>query len=273
LNLPNKSLINNTTEKLKTQNSEFLVDKNYNQFDIQQLSYELVKEYSHLRIDKDESFMRRMLFDVFKRQTKEERMNKLIDRNIKKIDENERVKTFNRLIEDANRRLEAQEKLEEMKIQLDDNLINSNNKKYKHEEWEEIYEDRFLKYKNEKEKKIDEKINLKNINKKQLEDEIVENLKSKTKRLPQNVINQSVNRMYEEAQRRKLKLDERRKKNIVNMDNMENSQEFGEEISEGEAKDLIKDKHDALPSQFKKFGKAQKYNFQVTFFYLLFSLI
>ena len=32
-------------------------------------------------------------------------------------------------------------------------------KKYKFEEWEEIYEDRFLRFKNEKERKIDEKLN------------------------------------------------------------------------------------------------------------------
>jgi hypothetical protein len=84
--------------------------------------------------------MRRMLFDIFKRQTKELRLNKLIEKNKKKINESEKIKTFNRLIEDANRRIEAQDQLEEMKNQVQINIPNI--KKYKDEEWEEIYEDR-----------------------------------------------------------------------------------------------------------------------------------
>jgi len=83
--------------------------------------------------------MRRMLFDIFKRQTKEERLNKLIEKNKVKISEGERIKTFNRLIEDANRRIEAQDQLENLKNQIQKN---SSFKKYKEEEWDEIYEER-----------------------------------------------------------------------------------------------------------------------------------
>lgn len=88
--------------------------------------------------------MRRMLFDIFKRQTKEERLNKLIEKNKVKISESERVKTFNRLIEDANRRIEAQDQIEEMKMQLMKNQ--GNLKKYKNDEWEEIYEERLFNF-------------------------------------------------------------------------------------------------------------------------------
>lgn len=84
--------------------------------------------------------MRRMLFDIFKRQTKEERLDKLVEKNKVKINEHERIKTFNRLIEDANRRIEAQDQMEDMRIKLE--KTNTNNKKYKFEEWEEIYNDR-----------------------------------------------------------------------------------------------------------------------------------
>ncbi len=94
-----------------------------------------------MKIDKDEDFMRRMLFDIFKRQTKDERINKLIEKNKVKITEEERIKTFNRLIEDANRRIEAQDQLEDLKNQIN-KTNNTNSKKYKDEEWEEIYEDR-----------------------------------------------------------------------------------------------------------------------------------
>lgn len=99
-----------------------------------------MKEYAHLKIDKDEEFMRRMLFDIFKRQTKNERIEKLIEKNKIKIDENERIKAFNRLIEDANRRIEAQDQMEEMRYKLDH--LNNNSKKYKFEDWEDIYQDR-----------------------------------------------------------------------------------------------------------------------------------
>ena len=45
-----------------------------------------------------------MEFDVYKRQIKEKEIDKLIEENKIKIEEKERNKTFNRLIEDANRR-------------------------------------------------------------------------------------------------------------------------------------------------------------------------
>lgn len=104
------------------------------------MSYDLVKEYSHLKIDKDEEFMKRMLFDIFKRQTKEERLDKIIEKNKVKIDENDRIKAFNRLIEDANRRLEAQEKIEDLKVKL--NKGAEDEKNYTSKDWEEIYQQR-----------------------------------------------------------------------------------------------------------------------------------
>ena len=94
-----------------------------------------------MKIDKDEDFMRRMLFDIFKRQTKEQRLNKLIEKNKVKINESERIKTFNRLIEDANRRIEAQDQMEELKNQIQQNQ--GNVKKYKLDEWDDIYEERY----------------------------------------------------------------------------------------------------------------------------------
>ena len=101
-----------------------------------------MKEYAHLKIDKDEDFMRRMLFDIFKRQTKDERLDKLVEKNKVKINEHERIKTFNRLIEDANRRIEAQDQMEENRMKLERTKVND--KKYKFEEWEEIYNDRYF---------------------------------------------------------------------------------------------------------------------------------
>lgn len=231
-------------EKTKTLMTSYPGEKNFQVYDIQQLSYDLVKEYSHLKIDKDETFMRRMLFDVFKRQTKEERMNKLIDKNKIRIDENERIKTFNRLIEDANRRLEAQERIEKMKDNLDNNTTLTN-KKYKSEEWEEIYDERFLKYKLDREKKNLEKTKEKVIKDKEEEDRIVEN--TKAKKVPSHVINSIAKRMYEEAERRKLKLEEIRRKG-----GLEEEQEI-----------LNTKDRDDTPSRYKKYKSTQKYKFQV----------
>lgn len=100
----------------------------------------MVKEYSHLKIDKNEEFMKRMLFDIFKRQTKGERLEKILEKNKVKLNENDRIKTFNRLIEDANRRIEAQEKIDDLKAKLQKG--NEDEKNYSSKEWEEIYQQR-----------------------------------------------------------------------------------------------------------------------------------
>lgn len=114
--------------------------KHFENYDLTHLNYDLVKEYSHLQIDKDEEFMKRMLFDIFKRHTKEERLEKILEKNKIKLDENDRIKAFNRLIEDANRRLEAQDKIEELKVKLNKGVEDEKN--YSSKEWEEIYQQR-----------------------------------------------------------------------------------------------------------------------------------
>lgn len=114
--------------------------KHYENYDLTNLNYDLVKEYSHLKIDKNEEFMKRMLFDIFKRQTKGERLEKILEKNKVKLNENDRIKTFNRLIEDANRRIEAQEKIDDLKAKLQKG--NEDEKNYSSKEWEEIYQQR-----------------------------------------------------------------------------------------------------------------------------------
>ncbi len=84
--------------------------------------------------------MKRMLFDIFKRQTKDDRLEKILVKNKVKMDENNRIRTFNRLIEDANRRLEAQENIEDLKMQLDKGPEDEKN--YSTKDWEDIYQQR-----------------------------------------------------------------------------------------------------------------------------------
>ena len=84
--------------------------------------------------------MERMYFDIFKRQSKDKRINYMIYEHKKKVDELSRIKTFNRLIDDANRRFvqkHNQEKIDDEIEEMNQNI--KSNKKYKKEEWEEIY--------------------------------------------------------------------------------------------------------------------------------------
>jgi hypothetical protein len=208
---------NFTTGKIKSNNSKAKYqNKNYEKFDLKSLEYELIKEYVHTKIPLKESFMQRMLFDVFKRQTKDKRLKNVIEKNKLKLSEFERVQAFNRLIEDANRRLEACEKLDTMKTNLatDGSVRRSCNYK----EWKSIYEERFSSYKKSKEEILQKKIIQKEKEMKDEEDKIIDELNSKIKKAPQNYVNKLVQRLYEDAERRKIVLEEKEKQ--IDTDNM-----------------------------------------------------
>ena len=116
------------------------IDEKYEQFDVQQMVYYYNKEYHHLKLTNQSDFMARMLFDVFKRQSKDKRIENMVKEKKKKIDETKRVKTFNRLIEDANRRLEKKNHQEKYDEDVDEmNRYIKSHKKYNPDEWNEIY--------------------------------------------------------------------------------------------------------------------------------------
>ena len=208
----NKANSLNVSKALTTANPENSIYKN---FDIQNLTYSLMKDYSQLRISKEESFMERMKFDIYKRQIKEERINKLIEQNKMKIDEEDRIKAFNRLIEDANRRIEAQDNLEAMKHKIEEDLITKPVKKYKEEEWKDIYNERFKKFQEDITHKNEERIKQKREEERIKEDKEVE--LCKVKKAPKNVIEKSSKRLYEESIKRRLKAEAKLSK--VNYDN------------------------------------------------------
>ena len=85
--------------------------------------------------------MKRMLLDTFIRQSKAERLKNMIEKTKVKMDESERIKAFNRLIEDANRRMEAVDNMENMRKNLDNK---SSLKKYSTQDWNSIYDQRFI---------------------------------------------------------------------------------------------------------------------------------
>ena len=178
--------------------------ENYN---LEQMRYDLQKDYSYLHINKDEKFLNRMQFDIYKRQSREDRINKIVEQNKVKIDEDERIRAFNRLISDANRRIEAQENMEKIKNKLEEDISTGNQKKYTDEEWKEIYNKRFKNFMDNMNKKREENIKI-NLMKK-IKDENEEIKLCNIKKASQEHIDKEAQRMYDEAKKRKIKMEEK----------------------------------------------------------------
>ena len=203
---------NNQTTKANKKNKtqkNFYLNKfeNYND---ELKRYYFNKEYSNFHINIEENFMERMQFDIYKRQIKEERLNDLVEQNKVKIDEDQKIKTFNRLIEDANRRLKAQTNMNELQNQLNDDLISATNfyKRYNGDEWDEIYKKRFKKYLEKVNKKKEENKKIYDEEKKKKEQEII-NLCPCKKASIKHILEAS-QKMYDEAKKRKLKKSEKK---------------------------------------------------------------
>ena len=210
-NINNKNKNNNSitlsrVSKAKTTLTNYDNSK-YENYNLEKMRYDFLKKYSYIHVDKDENFLNRMKFDIFKRQSKEEKINALVEQNKAKIDEDERVSTFNRLISDANRRIEAQDNLENMKNKLSEDIINTDKKKYNYEVWNEIYNKRFKNYAENCNKKKEEEYKKKEILRKKEEIDEINLCKSKKK--PQKLIDEASKRMYDEAKRRKIKMNEK----------------------------------------------------------------
>ena len=205
-NIKNSNTNISRISKAKTTIPNFDNSK-FNNYNIQQMRYDFLKDYSYLHINKDEEFLQRMQFDIYKRQFREDRINKLVDQNKVKLDEDERIKAFNRLIEDANRRLEAQENMENMKNKLEEDITAGPQKKYTEKEWKEIYNKRFKNYVDNINKKKEE--NKKFYMEEKINNENAEIKLCPTKKASQKHIDEQAQRMYDEAKKRKIKMDEK----------------------------------------------------------------
>ena len=202
----NNSITLSRVSKAKTSLSNFDNSK-YENYNLEQMRYNFLKEYSNIHLDKSENFLKRMKFDICKRQMKEYKINELIEQNKVRMDEEGRIEAFNRLISDANRRLEAQENLENMKNKLSEDLINNEKKKYSDEIWNEIYKKRFKTYEENVNKKKEDLIKKKQ--NKKLKEEIDTINLCKSKKKPQKLIDEASKRMYDEAIRRKIKMNDK----------------------------------------------------------------
>ena len=179
-NTNNNSITLSRVSKAKTALSYYNNSK-FENYNLEKMRYNFVKDYSYIHVDKTENFMKRMQFDIHKRQLKEDRINALIEQNKVKIDEDERISAFNRLISDANRRLEAQENMENMKNKLSEDIINNEKKKYSNEVWNEIYNKRFKSYEENINKKKKEELKKKENKRKKQETEEINLYKRKKK--------------------------------------------------------------------------------------------
>ena len=201
----NNNINNNSKVRATLPNYD---NSKFDKYNIQQIYYNIQKDYSYLHINKDEHFLNRMQFDIYKRQLKEDRVNKLVEINKIKIDEDEKIKVFNRLIKDANRRLEAKENSEKaQKNPGNDTEDVASGKKYNEKEWKEIYNKRFKNYEENINKKREENKKNNLIQKINKENEQIS--LCHTKKASKKYIEESVQRMYDEAKKRKIKMNEK----------------------------------------------------------------
>ena len=217
--LKNKDNNSNESENL---NKYIIINKNISEEE--ELRMNFLKNYSKLRPNINEKFLKRMEFDINNRNIKERKMNEFINKTKLKMKEENKIKSFNRLIEDANRRIEAKKNIilfNEQKIKVEEDNININNiydknKKYNKEEWKEIYKKRFGNYLDNKNKRIKEKIIEKEINEKKKEDYFI-NL-NKSKKEPEKNIIKYCKKMYNNYMLKKAKILNK-KNNLENFKN------------------------------------------------------
>jgi len=156
---------------------------------------ELLK--SDNKANKESHFLDRMLFDLFKRQTKEAKLNTISDKNKPKKNETTIVKTFNRLIDDANRRLEASYNLELIKNIIDTSKSKNKRKKVTENDWNSYYSQSVKSFTENKQKKITEMKEEKEKALKLKEDSLLK--ERKTKKASEKEIDRIFNRMYEKS--------------------------------------------------------------------------
>ena len=246
-NNKNRRYSNINDEKINFDKSKF------EKYDIEQMRYGLIKDYSFVHPEKDENFLERMQFDFFKRKNKETKINEFVEKNKNKykLNEAERKKAFNRLMEDANRRIiMKQEIIENEKYLTDYRDISDNEKKYNPEEWDKIYKKRFKEYEDIKKRKIDIQRQNEKI-KKMLKEEEEINM-CQIKKIPQYKIKENTERLYNDAIKRQYL---RNNRNLISDKSVKNFKQYKSNI----CLTNFNDEEDA--SKYMKNYKAIKYNF------------
>ena len=176
----------------------------YEKINNEQMKYNIIKEYSNIKPNKEKGFLNRMQFYSLKRKKRQENINKLIEKNKYKLSESEKDITFNRLITDANRRITQKNMLDKEKIKKEFyNQIYI--KKYNDEEWNKIYDQRFRSYSEYKDKKLEIKKEKEKIEK------LISELQSKKNDKNINIIQNNNSKLNEN-----IKIQEIKKKYKIN---------------------------------------------------------
>ena len=161
-----------------------------------------------MHINTEENFLERMKFDIYKRQIKEKKVNEFVNKNKVKIKEENKIKTFNHLIEDANRRLKAHSNLSNLNLQLGHDYISKDeHKKYNDDEWKNIYRQRFKNFLDKVKRKNIETKKYYDDEKKKKEDEILKFVQNK--KASSEHIKEASEKMYEEGKKRNIKFKEK----------------------------------------------------------------
>ena len=191
------SIMSKNTKSNKNINTDF----DFMKFDSQALAYNIDKDLCKSLNFRGESFLNRMQKDIKKRQTKEEKRNNLLNEYKPKDKEEERIKCFNRLINDSNKRNKIKQNIERQNEFLSSGITP---KKMSKKRWDIIYENRFYNYQEKIDNNLREKIieNEKII--KQKEEEIIEQINSSTKKVTKKELDKIVNRLYYDSKKKEL---------------------------------------------------------------------
>ena len=235
----NKNLITNPsslTNKTMIKNYDPIENK-FEAYNLDNLAYDAIKKYSKFK-PKNFSFYERMKFYAIKQQTKNYMINMMINKAKTKIKETEKILTFNRLINDSNRRSEAKNRIE---------LLNSNNKianelydtenlvmktkkkKFDPIQFDKKYKENVVNFLREKEHSLNLLRQQKELEEKEKEEkEINEMKKYNKKKVPMKQIDVISQRLYTEANIRKLKsnINSRENSTIKNKINHLNNNKF-----------------------------------------------
>ena len=186
--------------------------------------------------------------DINKRKKMEELMNIFIKQSKLKMNEEDKIITFNRLIEDTNRRLEEKEKIlqskeeeENVNINLLKMALNKDNKKYSAKKWNKIYKQRFETFSKNKYKKF-----IKNISN-EIQDELDFNELDKPKKIQKKknevkqIIENNIKNLYNDFIIRKQKMIN--KENNIKLMNKKNKLLYSDELNKNNrVKKIIKSK-------------------------------
>ena len=243
---------------IKSKNSNS--NSKYHKYNTEQLAYDANKNFSQCR-PKEKNFLSRMKFYAIKQQTRNDVIHILIEKNKPKIKESEKLKTFNRLIEDSNRRAEAKNRIEMLNAnkQIAINIYNqdynlSKQKKHKFNllEFEKKYEEEVTNKLKAKRKAIEQQ---KMKQEKEMilkEEKILNEMKKYHKKATDDEINKISQRLYNDAIARKIKLNEMRARSQMN------ENKFGMLRHHSESK--FNNKHKRNDSNNNNNNKVNKHN-------------